>query len=184
MDLFSMRLKMGIVPILMLALLVLGSPSSAVAGKNSAAFTSAPGGALPINDLAPAATLTIDKGKPKRWVKVDVTVNVPGAGLPVNTTAFTSSLEVKINGVEVHSQDVAILNECGNYPIGGAGTILGCTHSATFWLDLDAAETANPGQFRKKLLTIDVYVTTLSRGGLSNDPNYGTLAVFAQFVKK
>ena len=181
MALLSINLKSGIISILSLALLTFGLSTTALAGKNSDAFTTAPGGLLPIADFTPAATLAIDKGKPKRWLKVDVTLN--GAAFPVDTSAFASSLEVKVNGVGVDSHDGAMLHECGNYPTG-ADTILGCTHSAMFWLDLDAAEAAHPGQFKKKPLTIDVYVTTLSRGGLSNDPNGGTLSVLAQMVKK
>ena len=100
--------------------------------------------------IAPLAG-TLAKGAKKSILRVEALVNHLHGG-----TGTTGVLHVAVNGV---------LLENG---FGGGftdGTVLSCTGqvcltTGTFWLDLDAAETANPGMFVGQPLSIVLTYTT------------------------
>jgi hypothetical protein len=117
-----------------------GGPS--VAGKN-AAFAADTG--ILLNDgLTGNSTLltaSLAKGKKKSVVAVEAAMQVePGPTLP--------SLEVEVNGVPANGPVVAA--DCKNT---GAAR---CPLAGSWWLDLDAAELANPGQFVGQPLTVEL----------------------------
>lgn len=77
------------------------------------------------------------------------------------------SLAVKVNGIS--AQPPFLAHSC-------SGVL--CTVSGTFWPDLDAAETANPGMFINVPLNIDLDVIDTVPG------TTGTASVTATMVKK
>jgi hypothetical protein len=130
-----------------------GSISS---GKTTVAATQS-GLAL---DTSPTLSLTIEKGKKKRV-------------LLVTGTAFTN----------FSSGSISVSVQANGLPMGPASSIVqrcnsaACAVSGTFWLDIDAAEAANPGVFAN--LPVNV-VGTFSANAVTS----GNASLTATLVKK
>ena len=110
-------------------------------GKNSAFETSDFGnGDIPVI-VSPLLTATISKGKKKYVLAVE-------ARLSSGYSQVSSYLilRTKVNGVEMEpSGPNDVVQACNGNP---------CTLTSTWWLDLDAAEAANPGVFIKMPLSV------------------------------
>lgn len=111
--------------------------------------------ALPAGPMAgpilttPGATLA--KGNKKKVVTVDATIT---SGMPVPMPMILS-MGATLNGVAMEPTTGVYMDCAGTAmtPWFG-GPLAGCTVSATFWLDLDQAETASPGTFIGLPLTV------------------------------
>ncbi len=135
-----------------LALALSPSPSFAdgsVSGKNMAA-ESVTGLDLPLCEgpLPTILTAQINKGKKKRVLVIEVFMRPEGHLGPdggfANDGAYV--FDVLVNSVEVEPSGVAQQFVTCDLAL--------CNGHGSFWLDLDAAEAANPGQFIKQPLTI------------------------------
>ncbi len=136
-----------------------GAVRADVIGKTTAA-TSASGVAFNTN---PAISVTIEKGKKKRMLLVTGIASAP-------STTATVVLWARVNGIEMEPQDgvdSAIGVKCD-----GA-----CTLTGSWWLDIDAAEAANPGVFVSVPLIVEI--EALSSGTMT-----GKFSVTASMVKK
>jgi hypothetical protein len=116
----------------------------------------------------PAATLAM--GKAKRVLVVDATVTsgaAPPAPLPMVLTMAANA-----NGVPMEPTiPWGVVMDCGGSAMSIIAPLVGCTLSATFWLDLDQAETASPGTF------IGMPLTVILKGG--NAAGAGGMPVYA-----
>ncbi len=125
-------------------------------------------------------TATIEKGKKKRFL-------IANASAVIEDQLATGTycdllLSLQANGVDMltgaGSQHAEVGCDC---PTVGCP---GCTASATVYLDLDAAEEANPGLFVKQPIDVQLTIQTsgpgLCAGGLTSDA--ATLVV--QMIKK
>ena len=115
--------------------------------------------ALPIGPLggvllttAPAPTLK--KGQKKKVIVVEATMT-SGIPAPVAPPAVLTMLAT-LNGVPMESAGagMGVIADCGGTGMSALPPMAGCTLSATFWLDLNQAETANPGTFIGKPLIV------------------------------
>lgn len=130
-----------------LAALAFLAPSHARAeftgpGKNSA-FASADGSAFPTVPT-PIAAVAIQQGKSKRVLEIAATTQV------VNATPGIGTFYVQVNGVNVEPTNggiLALAQHCDST----------CAISGNWWLDLDAAETANPGTIVGEELQVVLY---------------------------
>ena len=168
-------MRKHIVSFAVAAALVAGAALSAFAdavaspGKQSA-YASVSGQTFgPTPAIIPGASVTIAKGKKKRTLEVDVTAIVPSvaAGQTINVLVYA-------NGLLITEPLASIQAEHGCSP-----SVINCTAQGTFWLDLDAAEAANPGLFANVPIVIDAEVSTASITGPS-----GIVSVRARLVKK
>jgi hypothetical protein len=127
----------------------------AASGRNSAfaevyIFDLAPPGG------PPAVELTIPRGRAKRMLLADATMVSNEFG------PTTISVGPLVNGIPMHSADAAVAN-CSTGEFG-------CTASGHWWMDLDAAEAANPGSFIGQPLVLRFYAaeeTGTGAAGLS-----------------
>jgi hypothetical protein len=96
--------------------------------------------------LTPLVTGTIAKGKPHRVLVVDGTISSIGAG-------DNACAKPQVNGIDFEpTDDVGDgLGTCVNCP---STATVGCSATGTWWVDLDAAETAHPGMFYGQPLQI------------------------------
>jgi len=133
-------------------------------GKESA-FESASIAPLPVGDGV-LLTASLVKGKKKRVVAIEAT-------LATNSGASgVLHLLPTVNGVAVQG---TIVNEpCDP-------SLVHCAATGTWWLDVDAAEAANPGLFVGELLEVEL-VGGLLAGGDSDASGTATLSV--RMVKK
>jgi len=105
---------------------------------------------VPLDSGAP---VTLSVGKPKKHNMLMVHATVSG-----NTAAATIGASVVVNG-SVTLEPGVISEDC-------AGT---CTLAGTWWLDLDAAEAANPGtMLNGDPLTIQFSTTSTTNGNRGN----------------
>ncbi len=127
---------------------------------------------------ATVLTATISKGKKKRVLEVDLSAAVTAS--PVG--AGTLTVAPLVNGLAIlepvdGGSTVAAGTQCGNPPEG-------CSLSFQYWLDLDAAEAANPGMFIKQPLVIDVQAGWTGIGGGPAPPVSGVVSLRARLAKK
>ncbi len=148
--------------------------SPAWAQKSTAVATFA--GALPAISTT-VATASITKGKSKRFLIAHATVVATDQiANPGNCDIFYF---MRANGVVMDNLSSEFTHaemtcECSST------LCIGCTVSATATLDLDAAEGANPGTFKKQAIDVDLVVDT-------NDDcvgGAGTATLVVQMVKK
>jgi hypothetical protein len=161
---------MRFVTIAALAALVLtgaagGSWADSTSPGKTSAFESASINALTVG-TADLLTATLLKGKAKNVLAIEATMttNTGGDG--------TLHMVPTVNGVAVQGTTV-------NQPC--AFTVAHCTVTGTWWLDLDAAEAANPGSILKVPLEITLEGGVLA-GGEADVSATVTLSV--RMVKK
>jgi len=131
-------------------------------GKNSVYASDSSTAGLPGSCGNELLAGIIEKGKPKRVIAIEATLN----------TALSSNLDdlclkAEVNGVQ--AQPFSSPTFFGTRASCNAGET--CSLAASFWLDLDAAEAANPGVFKKQPLNIRLL------GG--DDLNNGSGAFYA-----
>jgi len=124
--------------------------ASASPGKN-AAYASANGF---VADAAfdPAVSVTLEKGKRKRVLEVFGSVTDFDGGADL-------ALVPRVNGLSVMEPmrlPAAVTLQAGNLCDAGNA----CTASSEWWLDLDAAEAANPGVFVGQPLVVELLVSS------------------------
>ena len=150
--------------------LVLGLATTASAvnyttgqGKN-AAFAAFTGNVL--TTLQPQLTASIAKGKKKTVIAVEASYS-DGPYTPTTSTMRVLGMRAEVNGVIMQPNPFAGYmydTDCG-WASGMVDT-LACATKGTFWLDIDAAELANPGQFVGQPLTVTLHAGDLAGGGL------------------
>jgi hypothetical protein len=137
----------------MLALVAMAGSADAqdTAGGRNSAFAE-----VYIFDLAPpedslAVELTIPRGKGNRMLLADATMVSNEFG------PTTISVGVLVNGIPMHSPDAAVANcSLGEFA---------CTASGHWWMDLDAAEAANPGLLIGQPLVLRFYAAETTGTG-------------------
>jgi hypothetical protein len=150
----------------------------AFAQKNSAAAHYS--GDFDSSSISVVATATLDKGKAKRLLLVNATVATPDDEPGVDILA-----SITANGVLLNKGTGAgtthIHTSCS-----GDGTIdaAGCTVSATAYLDLDAAEEANPGVFKKQPIVVNLAVFGNTSWFSGSNPVSGVATLVVQMIKK
>lgn len=165
-------MRKHIVPVLVAAAFCLTAHTPAFAdalvspGKTTA-YASASGLTFaPTPATVPAAAVQIAKGKKKRALEIDITAIVQSvaAGQTIQVRPLVNGLAIEpLGGVQAeHGCDTGVIN---------------CTAQGSFWLDLDAAEAANPGQFANQPLNIETEVSTAI-------VSTGIVSVRARMVKK
>ena len=141
-----------------------GFSASTSPGKNSAYESVGFAGPLPAYPPAtPILTATILKGKAKRVLEIATMLTVTPSAPVTPVTA------IRVNGVTVEpgpgwntAQDCSGVNA------------VGCTLNGLHWLDLDAAELANPGLFIGQPLVVEFFGSDY----LASNPAYSaSLAV-------
>lgn len=137
----------------------------ATPGKN-AAYVSDSSVALTTAGYTSVASVTLNKGKKKRVVEVDVVLE------DKNFQASSVSGYATINGLQMEP-------DLADVPVTPCNTaFINCTLSVQFWADIDALEAANPGVFVGQPLVIDVLGKTT---GVNVN---GMASVRARLVKK
>lgn len=137
-----------------------GSAASTSPGKNSA-FVSSTGVLTSYNVQASA---TIEKGKKKTVLAIEASYS-DGASYPTAAGMRVLGLAVYVNGVQAQPNPLAsyvYLTDCGyvdDDPVA-------CSVTGTFWLDIDAAELANPGAFVGEPLVVELTAGDLAAGPL------------------
>ena len=123
-----------------------------------------------------ATTASIAKGKAKRILvaQARVLTEIFLAGLEICDMSYV----LKANGVTMAGASAFATHARGTCQCESGCT--GCTLSSVAYLDLDAAEAANPGVFKNQ--PIDVTLELTIAGQCSGDAGAATLAV--QMVKK
>jgi hypothetical protein len=118
--------------------------------------------------LVPDVSGTIQKGKKKQVLEIDLTLTDGG-----NTSSVLGVVPI-VNGFSDVVQPSALsqLSECA------AASWFDCTVSGHFWVDLDAAETAHVGMFIKQPLVIDM------QGGSNVAVTAGIASLRAHLQKK
>jgi len=123
-------------------------------GKNSA-YESYSGALSATNVSAPVLTATIAKGKPKRVLEAVATISVTG---PAGLTGYNIAGKLEANGVEMElpaNPGTNVPGTHGNFCYSdGITAVNACTLTIMGWLDLDAAEAANPGVFKKQQIDV------------------------------
>ena len=141
--------------------------ATASPGK-AAAYTSVSGVPVGLSGGSTGVGVQILKGLKKRVLEVDVSAT--------DTSASTLAMGIFliVNGIPGAFQPTV------NYQVehGCVPGQANCTQTAFFWLDIDAAETANPGMFVNQPLNIDV---NMAAGSF---PAVATISVRARLVKK
>jgi len=112
----------------------------------------------------------IERGKARRLLIVEALV---GSVAPGESGLFRPN----VNGVALQPTD-DFGNGAGMSVVCPTGQPIGCTGGAHWWLDLDAAEAANPGTIINKPLNVEL----IGRGGTSPIGIYATLS--ARLEKK
>jgi len=121
-------------------------------GKNAAFYSS-----QHLVSIDPPAeqtfAVTIAKGRPKRVVTLTATVNYQGRGGFPDPRPY---LRAWVNGVRMTGAFAPnyFADYWGEKDYPGFISF----RTATWWLDLDAAEAANPGQFKNQPLTVELDV--------------------------
>lgn len=97
--------------------------------------------------FAQLTSATIQKGKKKRVVEVDLTL------IDTGNSAGVIGVGPLINGLALVMEPTATHLQLADCP----GTTNRCTATGQFWLDLDAAEAAHPGVFINQPLVIELW---------------------------
>lgn len=130
-------------------------------GKNSAFESSS---ALLVGPGSTLLTASLEKGKKKTVLAIEASYT-DAAYSPTAATARVLGLTVTVNGLGVQPNPVApytVNTDCGFTDTPPAA----CTVTGTWWLDIDAAETASPGLFVGQPLSIALVGGDLSLGAL------------------
>ena len=163
---FMMKIcSAGAVALFMLGVLVTkpARAASTSPGKNSAFESSDFGGFGDIPTQAVTLlTASIVKGKKKSVLVVEATLSAGGG------VSGTLALAVDVNGVEAEPHNFV-----------SQGCSGACAVTGTWWLDLDAAELANPGVFIKQPLTV-----TLKGGDGGSPESDGKVTMSVRMQKK
>jgi len=132
------------------------APCATVPNKTRHVSTAAPillpagplGGVL----LTTAPAPTLKKGQKKKVIVVEATM-ISGIAGPL---PMVLSMAATLNGVlmEPTGNPFGVATDCGGTGMTPLPVMFNCTLSATFWLDLNQAETANPGTFIGKPLIV------------------------------
>jgi hypothetical protein len=117
----------------------------------------------------PAATLAM--GKPKRLLVVDATLT---SGLAAPMPMVLTMTAVANGAMMEPTTPMGVVMDCGGSVMNPIAPLFGCTLSGTFWLDLDQAETGNPGTF------IGMPLSVVLRGG--NAAGGGGMPVYASMT--
>jgi hypothetical protein len=138
-------------------------------GKKSAFESSNFGnGDIPISNVA-LLDATIAKGKKKHVLVVEATLS----------SGFSSVFSYLILGTTVNGVEMEPGRPNPNFVVQGCSGVP-CTLTGTWWLDLDAAEAANPGGFINQPLTV-----TLHGGeGFAAPQSDGRVTMSARMQKK
>jgi hypothetical protein len=145
--------------------------SSTSPGKNSA-FESSTNN--PLTVYLPKLTATIAKGKKKTVLAIDAAYTDGPYGPIYGVRAL--GLGVTVNGIAVQPNPAATeqnVIDCGLVDTPPAG----CTIVGTFWLDIDAAELANPGVFVGQPLTVVMSAGHIGAGPPPANPMDASLSV-------
>jgi hypothetical protein len=140
-------------------------------GKNSA-FESSTNN--PLTVYLPKLTATIAKGKKKTVLAIDAAYTDGPYGPIYGVRAL--GLGVTVNGIAVQPNPAATeqnVIDCGLVDTPPAG----CTIVGTFWLDIDAAELANPGVFVGQPLTVVMSAGHIGAGPPPANPMDASLSV-------
>ena len=124
---------------------------------------------LSTDPVSVTATVQLATGKKKRLLVVNVTAA---------TDSYDGRIQIGIptaNGVDMEPQGVFALPSCGD--------INTCGIAGTWWLDIDAAETANPGMFSGVPVVVIAKVTPGPNVPLQAGATL-TMSLVAQQVKK
>jgi hypothetical protein len=107
---------------------------------------------------------TLAKGAKKKVIVVEATMTSGGIA-PV--APMVLSMFATLNGVKMEPTGAVLgaVADCGGTALGPLPPMFGCTLSATFWLDLDQAETASPGTFIGLPLTVVLNGGDVALGG-------------------
>lgn len=128
-------------------------------------------GDIPLNTVT-LLTASIVKGKKKQVLVVEATLS--GGSSPVSGTL---SLSVDVNGVEAEPRGFGgnrVRQQCQDGSFAGL-----CAVTGTWWLDLDAAELADPGVFINQPLTV-----TLKGGDGGGPQSDGKVTMSVRMQKK
>ena len=161
----------------LVAVMVFGIPQPGWAQKTTAVDSVEFVASMPAT--ATVATATIEKGKPKRFLVANATAVSVDSISPGDTCTiyfYLAANGVPFDNISIQATHAETTCDCAN---GGAFCI-GCMASATATLDLDAAEAANPGMFKKQPIDVDLILG-------SNDAclgSNGNASVVVQMVKK
>ena len=142
------------------ALVPQASEAASTSPGKSSAYESFSGPLPTTGSPGVLVTATIVKGKKKRVVEALATISIPG---PSTSVGLNLSARLEVNGVAMETPGSA--PDPGGHHVqtcydDGVNPVLGCTLTIAGWLDLDAAELANPGVFVNQQLDV-----TLSGGG-------------------
>jgi hypothetical protein len=119
----------------------------------SAVFASATGvPLLPV--VTELLSATIAQGKRKRILTIDAMLVADDPGIP--------AFQVLVNGVPPEPSDGSNAYFVAECPTSG----FGCLASATFWLDLDAADATAPGTFIRQPIVVTIHGGDDGGGGL------------------
>ncbi len=154
----------------LVSLVLLVSPGFAAStspGKSSA-YESSNGNVLSTSD-ATLLTATIAMGRSKSVVEVTATVHYD-----VGVVTTEPTLTVTVNGVTAQP------TTGGFYTNINQRCSAACTVSGNWWLDLDAAEAANPGMFVGKTLSVHL----IGREGLGGGGETYMATLAARMQKK
>jgi hypothetical protein len=136
------------------------SADSVSPGKN-AAFVSATG-VLTTYTTQPVATIA--KGRRNTVLAIEASYS-DGASYPTPAGMRVLGMQVYVNGVGVQPNPFGtyeFLTDCGFVDTDSNA----CSVTGTWWLDIDAAELANPGQFVGQPLTVSLMAGDLAAGPL------------------
>ena len=139
----SRLLTAGLAALLCVAVSGSALADATVSPGKAAAYTSVSGLSLGTT-FAPAAAVQILKGKKKRALEIEVTV------IDSLYVSHTIGSRVFVNGLAVTEPTAA------QFEHGCTSSFINCTAQAVYWLDIDAAEAANPGMFVNMPLNISV----------------------------
>lgn len=137
------------------------SAASTSPGKNSA-FESATG--VSLATYSNRLTATIAKGKRKTVLAIEATYS-DGAAYPTPVGMRVLGMQVLVNGVTAQPNPFGFyqyLTDCGFADTD----LVACSVAGTFWIDIDAAELANPGVFVGQPLVVDLMAGDLAGGSL------------------
>jgi hypothetical protein len=152
------------------ALATLASPTPAAADSTSpgkeSAFESANVSPLPVGDSGVLLTASLVKGKKKRVLAIHATLATNSGAMGV------LHLLPNVNGVAV--QGTVVNEPC-------EPSLTHCASTGTWWLDLDAAEAANPDVFVGEALEIELVGGLLAGGDTDAS---GTVTMGVQMLKK
>jgi hypothetical protein len=137
-----------------------GSAASVSPGKR-AAFASSTG---LLTTYQVQASAQIEKGKRGTVLAIEATY-ADGASYPTAAGMRVLGMTLTVNGVTAQPNPFSayqFLTDCGYVDTDP----IACSVTGTFWIDIDAAELANPGMFVGQPLTVNLMAGDLAAGAL------------------